>query len=386
MSPTRYAPFALRRETSTTAGGSSFRSGITIPCCGSTRPIGRTFRSTGISRAGRSKACAAAERTSTSACGSRTCLKKRGYRFRRCVPICASCTAPTRSVMRFSNRRCASCCRQSSAVASPTRTTSKSTRLPNAWNVRRSRQAATSSCRFKSAPGRGARRTAQYCATMKRDLRVHSVPTRAEQVRTAVEIVAILAAGIWALYTFVYEQRIKPLSEPAEFSLPTTVTQGPTVNGVAFLTIHKRLENTGNVPIDVAAEALSVYGEKLVNSSAHVERTETPVLARVRADVPREPVALLFSTAKLRIGAVGGNPKTAFFLPPHSAAEQVYLVAVSAHLYPVVLVTRMDVIRKAPIDPKVPVHIVRTRLGAYTLAPTAINGEYDSEDEFPIKP
>ena len=36
------------------------------------------------------------------------------------------------------------------------------------------------------------------------------------------------------------------------------------MNGVAFLTIHKRLENTGNVPIDIAAEALSVYGERIV--------------------------------------------------------------------------------------------------------------------------
>jgi hypothetical protein len=202
----------------------------------------------------------------------------------------------------------------------------------------------------------------------------------------AVEVIAILAAGVWALYTFVYEQRIKPLSEPAEFSVPTTVTQGPTVNGVVFLTLHKRLENTGNFPIDIAAEALSVYGEKIVKSSGRVQRQETSVAAQVNADVPRKPVALLFSYAKLRSGAVGGNPKTSFFLPPHSSAEQVFLVAVPAHVYPLVLVKRMDFIRKSPIDPKVPVHIVRTSLGAYTLTPAALEGEFDSEDEYPIKP
>jgi len=37
-------------------------------------------------------------------------------------------------------------------------------------------------------------------------------------------------------------------------------------------------------------------------------------------------------------------------------------------------------------DPKVPVHIVRTRLGGYSLEPTSLDGEYDSEDEYPIKP
>lgn len=221
---------------------------------------------------------------------------------------------------------------------------------------------------------------------MKRDLRVHSVPTRADQVRMAVEVVAILAAGLWALYTFVYEQRIKPLSEPPEFSLPTNVTQGPTSNGVVFLSIHKRIENTGNVPIDVAAEALSVYGEQIATSSRRVKRLETSATAQVRADVPIKPVALLFSIAKLRAGAVGGNPKSNFFLPPHSSTEQVYLVAVPAHVYPVVLITRIDYVRRAPITPRVLVHIERTALGGYTLAPISVNGEFDTQDEYPIKP
>jgi hypothetical protein len=221
---------------------------------------------------------------------------------------------------------------------------------------------------------------------MKRELHVHSVQTRAERLRTAVEIVAILAAGLWALYTFVYEQRIKPLSEQPEFSVPTTVTQGPTVNGVTFLAIHKRLENTGNVPIDIAAEALSVYGEKLVHSGRNLQLTKTPFAVELRADVPRRPVALLFSKVNLRSGAVGGNPKTSFYLPPHSSADEVFLMAVPAHTYPAVLVTRVDYIAKAPIRPAIPVHIVRARLGGYTLSSTPVNGEYDSEDEYPINP
>jgi hypothetical protein len=221
---------------------------------------------------------------------------------------------------------------------------------------------------------------------VKRELHVHSVPTRAEQIRTAVEIVAIVAAGLWALYTFVYEQRIKPLSEQPEFSVPTTMTQGPTVNGVVFLEIHKRLENTGNVPIDIAAEALSVYGEKTENSGGHVQLTKTPFNVELRADVPRQPVALLFSKVNLRSGAVGGNPSTSFYLPPHSSAEEVFVVAVPAHKYPAVLVERVDFIGKAPIKPAIPVRVVRGPLGGYTLSSDPVNGEYDSENEYPIKP
>lgn len=217
-----------------------------------------------------------------------------------------------------------------------------------------------------------------------RSLHVHSIPTRAERIRTGVEIVAILAAGIWALYTFVYEQRIKPLAEAASFSVSTPVDQSAARNGVVFLTIHKRLVNTGNVPIDIAAEALSVYGEVMMTESRREVRSETKTRAQVSADVPRRPVALLFSMVKLRDGAVGGNPNTAFYLPPHSSGEEVFLVAVPARRYPLVLIERKDYIKKAPIVPKIQVSIVKTR-GAYDLQPTAINGEYDSEDEVPIR-
>ncbi|HXM07858.1 MAG TPA: hypothetical protein VN936_10355, partial [Candidatus Acidoferrum sp.] len=89
---------------------------------------------------------------------------------------------------------------------------------------------------------------------------------------------------------------------------------------------------------------------------------------------------------KLRSGAVGGNPRTSFFLPPHSSAEEVFLVAVPAHTYPVVLVRRIDFIRKAPITPRVDVRIVRSLLGGYWLTSTSLDGEYDNRDEYPIKP
>lgn len=219
-----------------------------------------------------------------------------------------------------------------------------------------------------------------------RELRVHSVPTRAERARVIVEIAAILAAGLWALYTFVYVQEIKPLSEAAAFSVPTIVDQGATVNGVAFLTIHKRLENTGNVPIDIAAEALSVYGERIMQQTRRIRRTETSTSSKVLADVPRLPVALLFSMAKLRSGAVSGNPRSGFFTLPHSSADENFLVAVPVNAYPVILIVRKDYVAKAPISPKIDVRIVRTRIGAYDLKSNQLQGEYDNIIEYPIRP
>jgi hypothetical protein len=218
-----------------------------------------------------------------------------------------------------------------------------------------------------------------------RVLLVHSVPTLAEQIRTGVEIVAIIAAGLWALYVFVYEQRIKPLSEPPSFSLPTIIDQSATRNGIAFLTIHKRLENTGDFPVDIAAEALSVYGERIVQRSKRYSRVETSSSAEVTADVARQPVALLFSFAKLRAGAVGGDPHSNFLVPAHGAAEGTYLVAVPVKAYPVILIVRRDYVERAPINPKIPVAIARTPLGGYELHSKVAEGEYDTMQEYPIR-
>jgi hypothetical protein len=217
-----------------------------------------------------------------------------------------------------------------------------------------------------------------------RELRVHSVPTRTEHLRTVIEMAAICAAGIWAIYTFVFEQRIKPLLERPSFAVPTDVEQGSTIDGVVFVTIHKRLQNTGNVPVAYVAEALSVYGETLERTQS-TRRRATAQNAEVYADVPRRTAKLLYSFAKLRSGAAGGSPLSNFLAPPHTSIDESVLVAVPARAFPVILVARRDYIRKLPIDSKLAVSIVRAPDGAYDLRSRDASGEYDSEDEYAIR-
>jgi hypothetical protein len=169
-----------------------------------------------------------------------------------------------------------------------------------------------------------------------------------------------------------------------EFSLPTIVDQGPTIGGVAFLTIHKRLDNTGNVPVDIAAESLTVFGEKVGPLTRHVERKATPIFAEFRADVPRQQAAVLFSMAKLRAGAIGGE--TNFYTPAHASQEETFLVAVPSKTYPVIQIARTDYVAKVPITRKILVRIIRTPRGAYALQSSVLEGEYDSQIEYPIRP
>ncbi len=138
--------------------------------------------------------------------------------------------------------------------------------------------------------------------------------------------------------------------------------------------------------IDTAAEALSVYGERIVPGMRHGARVENSTSAVVHADVARAPTRLLFSFAKLRAGAENGNPKTNFFLPAHSSGEEDLLVAVPAKAYPVVMIVRKDFVVKSPLASKIPVQMVKTALGGYDLRSPVHDGEYDSITEYPIHP
>jgi hypothetical protein len=107
--------------------------------------------------------------------------------------------------------------------------------------------------------------------------------------------------------------------------------------------------------------------------------------ATISADVLRQPIKLLYSTAKLRSGAIGGDASD-FVAPPHGSLDETYLVVIPAHAYPVILVVRKDYVFKPSGNVKIPVRIVRSRLGGYDLQSSITQGQYDSQYEFPIRP
>lgn len=62
----------------------------------------------------------------------------------------------------------------------------------------------------------------------------------------AVEIIAIVAAGLWALYVFAYEQRLKPASEPPSLRLTGSLHKLGTHNGLIQLAIKATISNNGS--------------------------------------------------------------------------------------------------------------------------------------------
>lgn len=64
-------------------------------------------------------------------------------------------------------------------------------------------------------------------------------------IRDIVEIVAIVAAGVWALYVFVYEQRIKPASEPPAILLTGSMQKVGQHNGLVQISYSATVRNIG---------------------------------------------------------------------------------------------------------------------------------------------
>ncbi len=118
----------------------------------------------------------------------------------------------------------------------------------------------------------------------------HSHP--ATVVRDVVEVVAILAAGIWAFYVFAYENRIKPSMASPEVDVTASIQRLSERNGLIAVGVRLRLHNIGTVKAHFLGVALNVYGQRVLAeqphplSEAHPLRYEYDGFYRADARIP----------------------------------------------------------------------------------------------------
>ena len=87
-------------------------------------------------------------------------------------------------------------------------------------------------------------------------------------VRDIVEIVAIVAAGVWAFYVFAYENRIKPAMASPEVDVKASMTRLSDRNGLIAVNLRLQLQNVSTVHAHFLGIAVNVYGERIVASSS----------------------------------------------------------------------------------------------------------------------
>lgn len=95
---------------------------------------------------------------------------------------------------------------------------------------------------------------------VKRDVHLHSHPSCVEHWRHVVEIVAFAMAAVWALYVFVYQERIKPEAGTPHIAPIVTIEKQPIGNGLTYVKIGLPLKNDRDSSASVAGIIVNTYG------------------------------------------------------------------------------------------------------------------------------
>jgi hypothetical protein len=157
----------------------------------------------------------------------------------------------------------------------------------------------------------------------RRTFRVEQSPL--EKVRLWVEIIAFAAAGLWAIYTFIYQTQIAPAFIPAHEVFAVSVQRLASTTSGSIQRVQLTIRNDGTVDVDTAALALNVYSA--ATSSLRWQTSASPNsfelhFPNLQSWSVRQAFGHLFD------GAVGGQRKNHILLRPGDSFDLEFPVAV----------------------------------------------------------
>ena len=226
-------------------------------------------------------------------------------------------------------------------------------------------------------PERDAERGAPY--------EVRIVEDRWAAFRHIIEAVAIVCAGMWAFYTFIYQEKIKPASEPAALNVSISVhsLRHDPVRDILGLELVFR--NTGKTEIDIAADGYNVWGENYANHP-RIRTNERIDRRQYDAGLPIVSRRLITAFIELRDAAQGGRLGTHIILEPAESETIDEVFAVPRGAYDVVNAQIIAVPVKTTTPGKVPIAVVTNKVGGYWLKPGAGIEEDDNSTDFALPP
>lgn len=198
-------------------------------------------------------------------------------------------------------------------------------------------------------------------------------------LRDAVEIVAIVAAGLWALYVFAYEQRLKPASEPPSLRLTGSLYRVGTHNGLVQLAIKATISNNGSTDASLIATGFTADGLRYApNSTPAVDRAINGLTIYQR-DARVASRTVIYRTVEMTRLA---SPKysSSFTLQPGQELPYSEIFAIKAGefdavaLYGSIAYSKRDVVGGFPMKAKL------TPTNAVYFAPTNAKSDYKSEE------
>lgn len=95
-------------------------------------------------------------------------------------------------------------------------------------------------------------------------------------VRDVIEVIAIIAAGAWAFYVFIYENRIRPSFAQPDVNVTATLQRLGERNGMIAVGLRTDFHNVGTVKAHFLGMAVNVYGQRIFLGKPHPHIQQSP--------------------------------------------------------------------------------------------------------------
>jgi hypothetical protein len=219
-------------------------------------------------------------------------------------------------------------------------------------------------------------------------------PTRAIRIvedqwanfRHIIEAVAIVAAGAWAFYTFIYQEDIKPANEPAALDVTIALRRLGHDDRRELLGIALHFHNSGKTEINIAADAYNVWGERFASRQSKF-RLDRPTSHDYTFGLPRVSRRVVRTFAELRDMAVGGRAGSNIVLEPDANETIDDVIVVPRGEYDLLHGQVIAVPVKTSQTQKVRVAMVPNKTGGYWLNPIGNDVfEDDNDTDFALVP
>jgi hypothetical protein len=204
-------------------------------------------------------------------------------------------------------------------------------------------------------------------------------------LRHVVEAIAIIAAGIWAFYTFIYQEKIKPASEPAAVAVSVGVRGLGHDRYRDYFALTRRFENTGKTEVDLAADGFNIWGERYARRQVGMMSIK-PNIRRFDATIPILSRHVIAAFAELRDASVGGRKGYHIIVEPGASDSLESVYAVERGRYDLIEAQVMVVPIKTSDTKEIAVRIQRESDGSYSLYPPKEYYEDDNAIDYVITP
>lgn len=165
---------------------------------------------------------------------------------------------------------------------------------------------------------------------------------KAESISHIVQAFAILAAGIWAFYTFIYEDRIKPASEPPITNVTTSLTPIGERGSLIAIQAKTQISNIGKARIRLLADAINVIG---ITIQAGISEEKRPEYLKSNLYSKETTSQVIFKSGELLKGATM-NPNGNYYLDPGDVIHRDFIVYVPKNKFDLIRMKSVFVITK----------------------------------------